>query len=127
MLGQLIADYERTQPKVQTLLAEVSDTTAAEALAFLMQENGLTQSALARETGLDQGHLSAFLSGKRGLSKAAAMTLARRFSVSAETFLVSEQPEQTREATAWQIVSEGVSKKPYKPRKNKTRSENSVE
>jgi len=87
VLGRLIADYEQTEPAVQAFLADVEAISPAEALAYLMEENNLTQTLLASELGIDQGNLSSFLSGKRGLSKANVVKLAHRFRVSEKLFL----------------------------------------
>jgi antitoxin component HigA of HigAB toxin-antitoxin module len=85
VLGRLIADYERTLPSVQKFLKD--PISPAESLAYLIEENELTQTQLAEEIGVDQGNLSAFLSGRRGLSKSLAMKLANRFKVSVTQFL----------------------------------------
>jgi antitoxin component HigA of HigAB toxin-antitoxin module len=87
VLVRLIADYESTLPEVQELFRRVNQVTPAEALQFLLEENNLTQTQLALETGLDQGNLSAFLAGRRKLSSAAALKLSKRFTLSAEFFL----------------------------------------
>ena len=83
VLGNLIADYERKLPG----LAEAM--SPREALTFLMEENNLKQSDISDLVG-HKSNLSAFLSGNRGLSKRAAMRLAKFFKVSAELFLSSE-------------------------------------
>jgi HTH-type transcriptional regulator/antitoxin HigA len=51
-----------------------------------MDINGLNQSDLAPIVGY-KSNLSAFLAGKRGLSKAVALKLAERFKVSPAIFL----------------------------------------
>lgn len=61
--------------------------TPAEALEFLMERNGLTQSELAKLSGVDQGVLSLCLSGKRAFSKGAALRLSEHFKVSPALFL----------------------------------------
>lgn len=81
VLGQLIRDYERKHVMTSPLM------TPRRALESLMEDNGLTQLQLARETGTRQSHISEFLSGKRGMSKANAVRLAERFKVSTDLFL----------------------------------------
>jgi HTH-type transcriptional regulator/antitoxin HigA len=80
VLGGLIAEYEKHQKEPS---AEMSP---AEALEYLMDINGLNQSDLAPIVGY-KSNLSAFLAGKRGLSKAVALKLAERFKVSPAIFL----------------------------------------
>ena len=87
LLGTLISSYERTQPEIQKLLADADKLTPEEVLAFFLEEHELTQTEIASELAIDQGNLSAFLSGKRGLSKTNATKLASRFKVSADLFL----------------------------------------
>ncbi len=89
VLGRLISEYERSKPSIQKLLKEASEISSVEMLKFIMEENKLTQTKLAQETGLDQGNISAFLAGRRKLSSAAAVKLAKRFHVSADIFLAS--------------------------------------
>ena len=84
VLGDLIAQYEKRLP-------ELSDQmTPQEALAYLMEANGLAQSDLVEYVG-HKSNLSAFLSGHRGLSKLAARRLAEFFSVSPVLFLPRER------------------------------------
>jgi HTH-type transcriptional regulator/antitoxin HigA len=56
-----------------------------EVLRFLLKEHGLTQKDLA--DCASQSTISAFLNGKRGLSKEVAKKLGKRFGVSVEAFL----------------------------------------
>ena len=91
------AKFER--PELGTLLALLSERIAAyeaqtmptvsgaRALAFLMRQHGLTQSALAQATGIDQTNLSRILSGERDLTTGQIRTLARHFGVSGSLFL----------------------------------------
>ncbi len=83
VLGDLIAQYEKRLPK----LAEAM--TPREALAFLMESNGLAQVDLVECVGY-KSNLSAFLCGHRGLSKRAACRLAEYFKVSPALFLPRE-------------------------------------
>lgn len=80
LLSERIAQYEaREYP-----MPEVS---GARALAFLMRQHGLTQSALAQATGIDQTNLSRILSGERDFTTGQIRTLARHFGVSGAVFL----------------------------------------
>jgi plasmid maintenance system antidote protein VapI len=83
-------DYEARSPRIQAFLAEARSIPPERILQSMMEEGGLSQSQLAREVGCHQENISAFLSGKRGLSKANAMKLAKRFCVSVELFLPRE-------------------------------------
>ncbi len=83
VLGDLIAKYEKRLP----LLAE--EMTPQEALAFLMETNGLAQADLVEYVGY-KSNLSAFLNGHRSLSKRAACRLADYFKVSPALFLPRE-------------------------------------
>ncbi|HEY9867607.1 MAG TPA: hypothetical protein V6D08_00245 [Candidatus Obscuribacterales bacterium] len=83
VLGGLIAQYEKRLPR----LAE--EMTPREALAYLMEINGLAQADLVEFVGY-KSNLSAFLNGHRGLSKRAACRLAEYFRVSPALFLSKE-------------------------------------
>jgi antitoxin component HigA of HigAB toxin-antitoxin module len=87
VLSRLIADYEQTKPSIQKFLQRVRQVSPTEALKFLMEESKTSQTQLAWDTGLDQGNLSAFLAGRRKLSSAAALKLAKHFAVSTDLFL----------------------------------------
>lgn len=77
-LGTLLHAYEERYE----LLPESSGT---EALAYLMEEHGLTQSDLS-EVG-SQGVVSEILNGKRALNVRQMRVLARRFGVAPAVFL----------------------------------------
>jgi HTH-type transcriptional regulator/antitoxin HigA len=64
----------------------IPEGSAADALQYLMDERGLTGSALSAETGLPKSLISEVLNGTRTLSKARIKTLADFFGVAAETF-----------------------------------------
>ena len=81
VLGDLIVAYEKNQS--YSIDAPVSPQRA---LLHLMKENGLAQSDLVPYVG-QQSNLSAFLAGKRDLSKEAIVRLAERFQVSPSLFL----------------------------------------
>ena len=80
VLSDLIESYEKKQGRLG------AKTTPVEALRYLMEENGLSQVDLVPIVG-QKSHLSAFLNGKRGLSKVNAIKLAQRFKVSPMLFL----------------------------------------
>lgn len=80
VLGDLIAQYEKKLPR----LAE--EMTPQEALTYLMEINNLAQKDLVELVGY-KSNLSAFLNGKRGLSKRASCRLGEFFKVSPALFL----------------------------------------
>lgn len=82
VLSDLVAKYEKARWKP---LAE--QMTAAEVLAYLMDESRTTQLELARQTNIQQSHISEFLSAKRDLSKENVVRIASYFNVSPELFL----------------------------------------
>lgn len=79
-LTERIAAYEETAYPLPT-------STPTEALAYCMELRGLTQTALAQATGIDQGNLSKLLSGERQFNAAQIRTLSQFFGVDAELFL----------------------------------------
>lgn len=81
VLGHLVTLYEKQH------LPPTPHVPAREMLAFLMEQNELSLSALAREIGGHRSNLSAFMSGSRALSKDVAMALAKRFHVNVSLFL----------------------------------------
>jgi len=87
VLELLIMDYEAKSPRIQAFLAEARATPPERILKSILEESGMSQSQLAREVGCHQEHISAFLAGRRGLSKINAMKLAKYFKVSVELFL----------------------------------------
>ncbi len=62
-------------------------------LAFYMQQQGLSQSDLAREGLMDQGNLSKILSGERPIGLELAKRLATRFHTSPAVFLIEALEE----------------------------------
>ena len=80
VLGDLIAQYEKQLPRLS------DEMTPQEAVAYLMETNGLAQSDLVEYVGY-KSNLSAFLNGHRSLSKRAASRLAQYFKVSPALFL----------------------------------------
>ncbi len=81
VLGHLVALYEKQH------LPPMPKVSARELLSFLMQQNELTLSVLAKEIGGHRSNLSAFMSGSRALSKDVAIALAKRFHVNVGLFL----------------------------------------
>ena len=73
MVGDLVADYERTRYPMPTAM------NAVEALAFFMERDGLRQSDLP-EIG-NQAKVSEILAGKRSINLRQAKALAGRFGV----------------------------------------------
>ena len=65
----------------------IPDTDGASALAFLIDQHGLTQQQLADATGIKQETISALLSGKRKMTANHARKLADYFRVSVAAFL----------------------------------------
>ncbi len=84
VLGDLIAQYEQRLPRL------ADQMTPQEALAHLMETNGLSQVDLVECVGY-KSNLSAFLSGQRGLSARAAVRLAEYFKVSPALFLPKDR------------------------------------
>lgn len=82
VLGKLMYDYEIQHP---TFLDET--LSPEEILASLLEDNGITQTELARQLEIPQPVLSAFLSGKRGLSKTNIALIADYFSISPALFM----------------------------------------
>lgn len=80
VLCDLIKHYESENCRAIEKLSPV------EALGYLMEVNRLKLSDLVPIVR-HKSHLSAFLNGKRGLSKANALRLAEYFKVSAQIFL----------------------------------------
>lgn len=80
LLANLLEDYER-----RTLPSE-PDSTPAETLRFLMDQNGLKQSDLEDIFG-SQAAVSKVLNGHREISKAQAKGLAMRFHMSTDAFI----------------------------------------
>jgi HTH-type transcriptional regulator/antitoxin HigA len=72
-----MADYEAAQ-------VEIPEARPRDVLRLLMEQHGLKQADLT--DCAPQGHISAILSGKRGISKAMAKKFAKRFAVSPDLF-----------------------------------------
>jgi plasmid maintenance system antidote protein VapI len=87
ILRRLIMDYEAKSPKVKAFLASARSVPPQRILRSILDENEISQAQLAREIGCHEANISAFLRGKRGLSKVTAMKLAKRFCVSMDLFM----------------------------------------
>lgn len=64
--------------------AQIPETEPKAVLRFLMEQHGLRQTDLT--DCAPQGHLSAILAGKRGISKEMAKKFAKRFNVNPDLF-----------------------------------------
>jgi len=82
VLTDLISKYETAHWK--PLAAAM---TPPEALSYLLEQSGTSQSELARKAGTRQSHISEFLAGTRDLSKTSIVKIARFFNVSSDLFL----------------------------------------
>lgn len=80
VLSGLIHEYE------QKTHAPIKRLSPQETLAYLMEVNNLSLTALADHIGGHKSNLSAFLSGKRGLSRTVADALAEHFGMDARDF-----------------------------------------
>ena len=79
MVGDLVADYERTRYPMPAAM------NAADALTYFMERDGLRQSDLP-EVG-NQAKVSELLAGKRSINLRQAKALAARFKVPLEMFV----------------------------------------
>ncbi len=80
VLSDLIERYEDEHHRIEP-------RSGRELLAFLLEENDLSQSQLARETGIAKSTLSAVLKGRRALSLPHITALCRRFRLDPNAFL----------------------------------------
>lgn len=79
LLGQLVYDWESEHEEAIT-------ATPQEIVASLLEENGLTQSALVPDVFANRHNVSEFLAGRRGISYQRAAKLAAFFHVSPALF-----------------------------------------
>lgn len=84
MLADLIDQYERSA----RLKVNTSHRTPADVVRHLIEANGLTISALAKEVGIGQSNLSEMLSGRRDFSKTTIAKLCDRFGIEPAMFFV---------------------------------------
>lgn len=89
VLDMLIHDYEKSKVKGK------GRESPKELLKYLMDEHNISQADIARIIG-HESHVSAFLAGKRKLSKTEAIKLGKYFAVDPTTFL----PALDMQATA---------------------------
>ena len=80
VLQRLVSDYE--EPKKMTFMEQ----SPHDALGRLMREHNVSQAELIEISGEYKTNVSAFLSGKRNISRSVAERLAERFNVSPELF-----------------------------------------
>jgi len=79
IVSAFVHDYEEHN-------VEIPDADPAAVLRFLMEQHGLRQTDLAQDFG-SQSNVSEVLSGKREINARQARALAKRFGVSAATFI----------------------------------------
>ena len=84
VLEMLVARYENENHRPAPLPDH-------EILSHLMQQHGLTQKGLERETGIAHSTISDVLHGHRKLTRGQIGTLSRFFGVSPETFRFDEK------------------------------------
>lgn len=87
LLTEHIARWEEKQDPLEPV-------SPHQMLAFYMQQQGLSQSDLAREGLMDQGNLSKILSGERPIGLELAKRLATRFHTSPAVFLTEALEEE---------------------------------
>jgi HTH-type transcriptional regulator/antitoxin HigA len=80
VLSDLVAQYEKLH------LPARERSSPQEILQFLMEQHGLKQADIVHLVGY-KSNLSAFLAGRRNLSKASATNLGKRFNVDPMLFL----------------------------------------
>lgn len=80
LLVRLVSDFEATN-------YDLGETTPEKALAYLIEQRGLKQADLLPVLGCSKGALSDMLSGRRGITTAAARKLADFFRVSVDLFV----------------------------------------
>ncbi len=86
VLSKLVEDYE-------SQWQEEREVSPRELLAFLMEQNDLTQSDLIPEFG-SSSRASEYLSGKRELSLTQILKLAERFKLTPNAFISTEQMKE---------------------------------
>ncbi len=80
VLSDLIERYEDEHHRIAVV-------TGPRLLAFLLEENGISQAQLARETGIAKSTISAVLKGRRRFSLSHIETLCSRFKLEPGAFL----------------------------------------
>jgi HTH-type transcriptional regulator/antitoxin HigA len=80
VLSDLVEQYEQEH-------LPVADVSAADILRFLIEQRGVTQQSVARETGIANSTISAVLKGGRELTRRHIESLAAYFGVEPAVFL----------------------------------------
>jgi HTH-type transcriptional regulator / antitoxin HigA len=80
VLSKLVEEYEDEHDPLP-------DLSGVEALRHLIDENGLSQSQLSKDTGVPETTLSEILTGKRGISPKVRKALAERFKIAPALFV----------------------------------------
>lgn len=80
LLSTLIDDYEER-------IWPTPEISSRELLQFLLEQQGLSQTELARQTGIPQSTIANVISGRRELSKANVLALSRHFKLSPSLFM----------------------------------------
>ena len=86
ILSLLVAQYESTEHAIR-------DASPAEMLAFLIDARGVSNAAVARETGIPRSVITDILAGRRNISTANVAKLAAYFHVSPAVFIAEPTPQ----------------------------------
>ncbi len=95
ILSLLVAQYESTGHAIR-------DASPAEMLAFLLDARGVSNAAVARETGIPRSVITDILAGRRSVSTANVAKFAKYFHVSPAVFIAepaSQPPASARPRT----------------------------
>jgi len=87
VLSDLIEKYEDKNHRIEPVAGPAL-------LAFLLEENGISQARLARETGIAKSTISAVLKGKRALRLSHVEALCHRFKLDPGAFLQPNKKEE---------------------------------
>ena len=91
VLSDLIEKYEDENHRIQIV-------AGPRLLAFLLEENGISQAQLARETGIAKSTISAVLKGRRAFSLSHIEALCCRFKLEPGAFLRPNRDAQAATA-----------------------------
>ena len=109
ILSLLVAQYESTEHSIR-------DASPAEMLAFLLDARGVSNAAVARETGIPRSVITDILAGRRNVSTANVAKLAKYFHLSPAVFIAepaSQPPVSARPRTrTGRTSSQSVTGKP---------------
>lgn len=86
-LGDLVRGLVERVTTYQRVAGHVPRPSPAMELRLLMQERGLTQQQLARDSGIEQGQISRLLSGKRPFTLGHIRRISAALGVQPEVFL----------------------------------------